>query len=70
MRCIKFWLAIWRRSAFQKFANLATLLQDLTVTEKQYLIELLKRIRESLLSHSKECIRYGAMEVTKLRTEN
>ncbi|MFL6464272.1 MAG: MarR family winged helix-turn-helix transcriptional regulator [Bryobacteraceae bacterium] len=45
------------------FANLAILLQDVTAHEKQNLVELLKRIRESVFSHANECIGQGSTDL-------
>ena len=46
------------------FANLAILLQDVTANEKQNLLELLKKIRESLFSHASECVRQRSTDFT------
>ena len=45
------------------FANSAILLQDMALAEKQSLVELLRKTRESLLSHGNECLGHEPKEL-------
>ena len=50
------------------FANSAILLQDITISEKQNLLALLKKVRTSLYAHARECVRHESMDVTQIES--